>query len=251
MVGIPFLAIPGFRLADIDPIRLTLLILTSLLVSAVAHAQRRMRQILRNANEDLDKRVQSRTQDLARAVEKLESEVEQRKRTEEALLESEERVDFALDAAGIGRWDLDLATQKMTRSLRHDQIFGYDTLVPDWTHKTVLEHIIPDLPDAIAEFQAALDGKVDYNSEFRILRRDGEARWILARGKIRRDDAGNPVSMLGSIGDITASKTAEQRLETQLERLNLLDQITRVIGERQDLRSIFQVLIRSLEDNCR
>src|SRR5437870_8268510 len=45
-----------------------------------------------------------------------------------------------------------------------------------------------------------------------------------------------------------ASKSQE-RLQSQLERLALLDQITRAIGERQDLRSIFQVVVRSLEDN--
>jgi signal transduction histidine kinase/ActR/RegA family two-component response regulator len=41
---------------------------------------------------------------------------------------------------------------------------------------------------------------------------------------------------------------AEARLQAQLERLNLLDQITRAIGERQDMQSIYQVAIRSLED---
>jgi signal transduction histidine kinase len=45
------------------------------------------------------------------------------------------------------------------------------------------------------------------------------------------------------------ARTAGQGLQAQLERLNLLDQITRAIGERQDLRSVFQVAIRSLEDN--
>jgi signal transduction histidine kinase/ActR/RegA family two-component response regulator/HAMP domain-containing protein len=41
---------------------------------------------------------------------------------------------------------------------------------------------------------------------------------------------------------------AEQRVTAQLERMSLLHQITRSIGERQDLRSIFQVVVRSLED---
>src|SRR6266850_718360 len=48
--------------------------------------------------------------------------------------------------------------------------------------------------------------------------------------------------------DITERKTAQRRLEGQFERLNLLHQITRAIGERQDLPSIFQVVIRTLED---
>ena len=48
--------------------------------------------------------------------------------------------------------------------------------------------------------------------------------------------------------DITGRKTAEQRREAQLERLHMLHQITRAIGERQDLASIYQVVIRTLED---
>ncbi|MEP7244570.1 MAG: ATP-binding protein [Gammaproteobacteria bacterium] len=48
--------------------------------------------------------------------------------------------------------------------------------------------------------------------------------------------------------DITDRKSAQRRLQAQFERLNLLQQITRAIGERQDLPSIFQVVIRTLED---
>jgi PAS domain S-box-containing protein len=49
--------------------------------------------------------------------------------------------------------------------------------------------------------------------------------------------------------DITERKRAELRVQEQLERLNLLHRITRAIGERQDLESIFQVVVRSLEEN--
>ena len=48
--------------------------------------------------------------------------------------------------------------------------------------------------------------------------------------------------------DITARKTAQVRLQGKLERLNLLQQITRAIAERQDLPSILQVVIRTLEE---
>ena len=50
------------------------------------------------------------------------------------------------------------------------------------------------------------------------------------------------VKWFGSNTDVEDYKRAEDRLRTQLERCNLLDQITRAIGERQDLRSIFQVV---------
>src|SRR5258708_4306823 len=49
--------------------------------------------------------------------------------------------------------------------------------------------------------------------------------------------------------EIGVRRNAEARLKAQLARLNLLQQVTRAIGERQDLRSIFQVVIRSVEDD--
>ena len=61
--------------------------------------------------------------------------------------------------------------------------------------------------------------------------------------------ADGSVEFLSTIArDITERKRAEQKIRGQLEHLNLLDHITRAIGERQDLRSIYQVVVRSLED---
>ena len=65
-------------------------------------SQRKKRDQLRQANDQLDQRVQERTQELAQAVKALELEIVGHQRTEEALRRSEERVDLALDAAGIG-----------------------------------------------------------------------------------------------------------------------------------------------------
>ena len=67
MVGIPLLATPGFRLTSVDPSRLILLIGVSLLISLVAQSQRKKREQLREANDELDRRVQDRTQELAQA----------------------------------------------------------------------------------------------------------------------------------------------------------------------------------------
>ena len=83
-MSLPLLTKPGFQLAKLDLGRLGLLIAISFLISWVAQTQRRSRVILRQANDELDRRVQSRTDDLAQAVQALESEVEQRKQTESA-----------------------------------------------------------------------------------------------------------------------------------------------------------------------
>jgi signal transduction histidine kinase/ActR/RegA family two-component response regulator/HAMP domain-containing protein len=56
------------------------------------------------------------------------------------------------------------------------------------------------------------------------------------------------VANVGLQSEMAVRRQAEQKVQAQLERLNLLHQITRAIGERQDLDSIFQVVVRSLED---
>lgn len=243
MVGIPLLATPGFRVSSTDPSRLGLLIGVSLLVSLVAQSQRKKRQQLREANDELDRRVQSRTKEL-------ELEIAERKRTEHALRLSEERVDLALEAAGIGRWDLDLVTGRVDRSAGHDQIFGYIAGRGASTRADLFENVLPEDRSAVEEkFQKAVDEKSACEFECRIKQPDGAIRWVWCRGRVLQDDTGRAVSFLGSSRDITYRKVAEQKLQTQLERLNLLGQITRAIAERQDLRSIFQVVIRSLEES--
>jgi signal transduction histidine kinase/ActR/RegA family two-component response regulator len=64
-----------------------------------------------------------------------------------------------------------------------------------------------------------------------------------------RDGRGKVIGASSVARDITERKEAETRLQAQLSRHNLLNRITRAIGERQDLASIFQVVVRSLEDN--
>jgi PAS domain S-box-containing protein len=250
MVGLPLASEHFSKMPPVDISRVTVFIGVSLLISRVAQTQRRAREILRTANDELDRRVQARTQELALVVEQLRSEIVGHRRTEAALRESEDRVAFALEAAGMGRWDMDLVTGKANRSLRHDQVFGYDALLPEWTYDMLLDHVLPQDRSHVAErFEAAIRGESVCEFECRIKSADQGMRWIWGRGKIRRDESGKALSLLGIIGDVTDRKLAEQKLRTQIERLSLLDQITRAIAERQDLRSIFQVVIRSLEEN--
>src|SRR5262249_48701010 len=130
---------------------------------------------------------------------------------------------------------------------RHDQIFGYDA--NDSKSAELFERVLPEDRAAVEEkFQEAVRTGGVCEFECRIQNRESGIRWGWGRGRVLQDESGRAVSFLGSSTDITDRKTAEQKLKTQLEQLNLLGQITRAIGERQDLRSIFQVVVRSLED---
>jgi PAS domain S-box-containing protein len=111
------------------------------------------------------------------------------------------------------------------------------------------EHLHPDDRErAGGEWDAAVARGDSFETEFRIRRGDGTYRWFKTRAVPLKDGAGHVVKWFGSNTDFEDAKRSEERLRAQLERLNLLDQTTRAIGERQDLLSIFRVVMHRLED---
>ena len=131
----------------------------------------------------------------------------------------EERLRFALEVAELGQWDMDIEVGRAFRSPLHDQIFGYDEMLPEWTYSMFLEHVLPEDREAVdAAFQRATAGGQDWDFECRIRRADDAVRWIWARGRIWRDEAGETRRMLGVVSDITdrrfdidALRASEQR----------------------------------------
>jgi two-component system CheB/CheR fusion protein len=133
--------------------------------------------------------------------------ISDRKHTEAALHESEDRLRFALEISRTGAWDLDLVDHTAHRSLEHDRIFGYDRLLPQWTYEMFLEHVLPeDRQEVEAKFHEATSTYSDWNFECRIRRADGQIRWIWAAGRHREDSNGNPRRMAGIVQDITDRK---------------------------------------------
>jgi PAS domain S-box-containing protein len=249
-VGFPLLSAGFSHLPAVDISRTMIFVGLSLMVSRTAHTERRAKAALALSNDELDRRARDRTRQLGSVVEQLQTEIDERRKTEAALRDSEDRVEFALEAAGIGHVNFDLTTGQASRSLRHDRIFGYSELQPEWTYDKLLAHVLPEDKASVAErFAAAIRGANVCGFECRIKTPDESVRWISFRGRIRRQESGNAIGMLGIVTNVTENKLAEERLRTQLERLGLLDQITRAIGERQDLLSVCQVVVRSVEDS--
>ena len=150
------------------------------------------------------------------------------KLAEHALSESEERLGLALNVSQMGTWDLDLVNQTTWRSLRHDQIFGYDSLLPEWTYEIFLDHVLPeDRPLVNQKYNEAISQQHDWEFECRIRRRDGEIRWIWARGRIQSGQHGEAMRILGLVQDITERKQAEEGIHEAIQKLRLLTGITR------------------------
>ena len=153
-----------------------------------------------------------------------------RKRTEQALRESESRLSHALEVGGLGIWSLDMKTGKAWRSLRHDQIFGHDALLPEWTYSMFLEHVLPDdRKEVDKKFGHALATSTQWSFECRIKRPDGAIRWIWAQGRPKLNEQNEVVQMVGLVRDITRSKQEEDKLTKLNEELSKLNRILKAL----------------------
>jgi PAS domain S-box-containing protein len=203
-------------------------------------------EALQRSRDDLERRVLERTAELSRTADQLRSEIAERERAEMATRESRQLLQAIADntTAVIYVKDLEGRYLMVNRrycelfNLREDEVVGKSDaeLLPAETAAAVRS---VDL--RVAEGQAAVIAEEEVPLD------DGPHTFVSVKCPLR-DPEGNVHGVFGVSTDITDRKRAETRLQAQLERLSLLDQITCAIGERQDLQSIYQVAVRSLEE---
>ena len=139
--------------------------------------------------------------------------ITERKKAEDILRENEKHLNLVLEIAEIGSWTLNTKTQKAWRSLRHDQIFGYRTLLPQWTYSMFLEHVLEEDRKFVDEtFGRALKTATDWSFQCRIRTAGGEIRWIEAFGEAKREQ-NEVVEFTGIVRDITKQKNAAIELQ--------------------------------------
>jgi len=215
-------------------------------------AERVQRQTtqLREASEELEHRVQERTTELLEAMRRLEAEIVERARIEDEVRASEERTRLIVDTALDAVVTMDEAGTITGWSPQAETTFGWTR--DDALGRTLADTIIPERYRAdhrrgLERYLATGEAKVlNRRIELAALHHDGREFPIdLSITPIRTDST---LSFSAFVRDITDRKQSQERAQIQLERLTLLDQITRAIGERQDLQSIYQVAIRSLEE---
>ncbi len=139
------------------------------------------------------------------------------------LRTSEQRWKFALEGAGDGVWDWDIAANKVSYSTRWYEIQGFEnnSMPPEAEAWEKLVHP-EDLPVVRRALQAHFLGETpNFRCEHRVRCADGKYKWILGRGMVvSRDIDGNPLRAIGTHSDITQIKQANEAIVISEQKLS-------------------------------
>lgn len=128
------------------------------------------------------------------------------------LKEQQRRLDLAVEATGLGFWELDLTDDSLVWSDRNRELFGVQPDTP-LTAEIFLEAVHPEDRDLILKaYREAREAgeEADFSMEYRITTPAGELRWLLVHGRIVAR-ADRPDLVVGTSLDITERKLAEER----------------------------------------
>ncbi len=220
-------------------------------------------QALEAARQQLERRVQERTHQLASVNDTLQTEINERKAAQgqletvnQQLVTSELMVRQIIDTAPIAIYLVDLTGRITQANVGMSEMFGYpmDQLIG-------MEYVALVDPREIdlrrQRMQALMNSEipmVDLDLKFR--RANGEDFWAHLTGKLFRDLAGNKLGLVGVIADITVMKAYQQQLEnlahfdalTQLpNRLLLADRLHQAMRQSQRQQSLLAVAYLDLD----
>jgi PAS domain S-box-containing protein len=174
-------------------------------------------------NNELEEKNKANMEKLKEINAILEKEVAAGKKTLEELKVNEERLTFAMEGSGYGVWDWNARTNEMIYSKEWMGMLGYketeiENAFSEWDKLLHPE----DRESAYRNLNRYLEGAVPvYESEYRLLARDGSYKWILSKGKIISwTTDGKPLRVTGTHSDINSRKLMEQELRESKERFS-------------------------------
>ena len=173
--------------------------------------------------------------------------VVERVHSEQALKQSQALVASAEKIAQLGSWEWDVGQNHVTWSSEMQRIYGLDPATFGASYKTFLILLHPDDRERVDHtIQQALQNKSRFALHHRIIRPDGEIRFLFTQGQPVLNEAGNLSKMIGTGQDVTEARQAEARLEYQTQQLIALNKMGQTVTATLDLERVFARVLAEL-----
>ncbi len=131
------------------------------------------------------------------------------------------RWELAIDAAGIGSFDFDVATGQLWCDDTMAAMFGYEPGTFDHTLAAFAARVHPEDRDRVRDaVRAAIEHGGAYDAEYRTVLPSGAIRWVQARGRAVTDEAGVTVRLLGAASDTTGQRDSEAGVARVVESMS-------------------------------
>jgi PAS domain S-box-containing protein len=148
--------------------------------------------------------------------------ITERKQAEEALKRSEGRLAEAQRVARIGSWERDWSSERFDWSAEHYAILGLEPNCLTPTFEKFLGMVHPDDRQMVRERERSFAGPESQSLDFRIVRPNGEMRYVRGESQIEMDALGKPMRVYGTIQDVTEQRVAEDQIRQSREQLRKL-----------------------------
>ena len=156
---------------------------------------------------------------------------------EEALHNSEDRLNLAIDAAGLGFWDYDYENNVTTVNSNYASMLGFE--IEEFIDPGMWVRLVhPQDIDGLWEIwnKHIDDHSVEYYVEYRLQTKNGEWKWVLAQGQAKgKTKSGGPQHFIGTHQDITSQKLADQELNLLYHISSISSEFTSFEVKMQDI----------------
>jgi two-component system, LuxR family, sensor kinase FixL len=156
--------------------------------------------------------------------------IEERDEAEETLHEREERIELAAESASLALWTIDFRRRESWMNDKGRELFGFG---PNerLSREVFLARVHPEDRKAVdAEIENGRAGLQGFELEYRLLRPDGETRWLISRGRYLRNNRGRLSELMGVAMDVTAQVKSNLELRLQREEMARLSRVS-LMGE--------------------
>jgi PAS domain S-box-containing protein len=134
-----------------------------------------------------------------------------------------DRLSLAARAGGVGIWDMDIVNNILEWDPQMYRLYGLSKEQFLWAYAAWSQALHPDdLERSEAEFQLALRGEKEFDTEFRVVWPDGSVHHIRAVAIVQKDGSGQAIRLVGTNWDITDHKVAEEKLRWDSAFLDLM-----------------------------